>query len=78
MAITPKQLEEMCQPIFNLKAHIDRQEQRLAQAESERDRALAEVERLRNVIRAAAYALRGTLDEKAAQALLDELGADHD
>ena len=38
----------------------------------------AENERLRNIIKATAYALRGTLGKASAQTLLDELGTDND
>ena len=47
MAITPEQFRDMCQPLFNLKAHITRIERQLAEAQSERDKALAENVRLR-------------------------------
>ena len=47
MAMTPGEFEKACQPIFNLKAHIDRIEGQLAEAQAERDKALAENVRLR-------------------------------
>ena len=52
MAITPEQFRDMCQPLFNLKAHITRIERQLAEAQAERDKALAENVRLRAALRA--------------------------
>ena len=62
MAMTPEEFDEAVRPIFNLKAHITRIERELAEAQSERDKALAENVRLRAALRGIstlAYARNG-------------------